>query len=90
MKLLSIAFTLVFAASLIHKATGLICSSACAACWKIGSPGIDIKMGCDPDADFECGNECPNGYEGIHCAQFRRCTYVEKSFFSNVRYFFIT
>ena len=73
MKLLSIAFSLVFAGSFIQTVVGVTCDSGCAACWKIGSPGIDIKMGCDPDPNFDCGDECPSGYEGIHCARYRRC-----------------
>jgi hypothetical protein len=73
MKLLSIAFSLVFAGGFIQTAAGITCPSGCVACWKIGSPGIDIKMGATPTPTLIAGDECPSGYEGIHCASSRRC-----------------
>jgi hypothetical protein len=32
--------------SLIKTAAGLYCSGDCAACWKTGVPGEDIKFAC--------------------------------------------
>ena len=73
MKVVSIALRLVFVAGLIQRAAGLSCTTGnCAACWKIDSPGIDIKMPC-PRGD--CGKTCPSGYDRIHCAKTERCEY---------------
>ena len=44
MKVLSVAL-LLFAAGFIQTAAGITCSF-CAPCWKIGSPGVDVKMSC--------------------------------------------
>ena len=78
MKVMS-AFTLVFAASILQTVTagtGFKCDTHCAACWKKGEPGVDIKMSCD--ADSVCGGitDCPPGYEDIHCAKLGRCLWV--------------
>ena len=61
-----------FAASLIQMAVGLNCNSLCAACWKDGSPGVDIKIGCSAINGY-CGDKCPQGYHGLHCAKDSRC-----------------
>ena len=69
MKVLSIAaLGLLF--SVIRTAAGISCGSQCAACWKIGQPGVDIKIACDWGA--ECHN-CPPDYDNIHCAKSARC-----------------
>jgi hypothetical protein len=64
---------LIIAASLIKTAAGLQCSGDCAACWKIGAPGVDIKFAC---IFGDCGDKCPGGYENLHCAKSARCQYV--------------
>ncbi|KAF8451419.1 hypothetical protein BGX38DRAFT_489744 [Terfezia claveryi] len=67
---LGIAFIVV--ASFIPPAAplGLQCNTGCAACWKDGSPGVDIKFAC---GFTSCGRTCPQGYSGIHCANSARC-----------------
>lgn len=68
--------TLVVAATFTHMAlvSGLSCDSGCAACWKIGSPGIDTKILCPDNGNKkECGNSCPSGYNRLHCANWYRC-----------------
>ena len=67
------ALSLIVAAALIKTVVGLECSSNCAACWKTGSPGVDIKFSC---AVGNCNHKCPEGYEGLHCAKVERCQYV--------------
>ena len=80
MKVLSVALSLLFAAGFIQMAEGIVCHpSFCAACWKIGSPGVDIKMSCG--AFGNCPWECPNGYNNIHCAAGDRCWWVDLSYF---------
>ena len=70
---LSLVFGLVFASGLIEMAVGIYCpTSQCGACWKTGSPGVDIKFWCDVSPN-DCGDTCPEGYEGIHCAKDFRC-----------------
>lgn len=54
----------------IRTAAGISCRSRCAACWKVGEPGVDIKIACEGGA--ECHN-CPPGYDDIHCAKSERC-----------------
>ena len=50
----------------------LYCDTGCAACWKTGEPGIDIKIPCTQDTN-DCGNGCVSGYEDLHCAKKSRC-----------------
>ena len=69
MKVLSLA-SLLFATGFIQTAAGIRCDSFCAACWKNGSPGVDIKMSCD--GLWNCYS-CPGGYDSLHCAQMDRC-----------------
>ena len=80
MKIFSMVLGLAFAASFnILTAAGLKCSSVCAACWKIGEPGVDIKMTCDQDNDCGGVTDCPPGYEDLHCAKTERCMSVDFS-----------
>ncbi|KAF8427365.1 hypothetical protein EV426DRAFT_374569 [Tirmania nivea] len=58
------------AAGIIQIAAGLKCRSGCAACWKDGASGVDIKFSCN---DGHCGDSCPAGYSRIHCAKEARC-----------------
>lgn len=51
---------------LIHRAAGIGCDSYCAACWKDGEPGIDIKWSCLRGV---CGDDCPAGNHDPHCAR---------------------
>lgn len=63
-------------ASFTHMALvfGLTCDNYCAACWKTGSTGVDIKFSCvDSGITYDCGDKCPTGYENIHCAKWQRC-----------------
>jgi hypothetical protein len=74
MKLLSAAFSLVFAVGFFQTAAAdrIDCLSNCAACWKTGSTtGEDIKMPCHPI--WGCPFACPPGYDRIHCAKESRC-----------------
>jgi len=75
-KVVSVALGLLLAAS-FQMAAGLKCDSQCSACWKIGSPGVDIKIGCRSDSN--CFYPCPNGYENLHCANWQRCEWVDSS-----------
>ena len=78
MKLFSAATSLLFAASLIQTAVGLNCNSGCGACWKDDNAnGADIKFTCTNGGN--CGDKCPQGYHGIHCAEATRCWYVNYS-----------
>lgn len=64
---------MITSASLTHiaRVSGMKCLSQCGACWKDGSPGVDIKMSC---TDYHCGEQmCPEGYSGMHCATKSRC-----------------
>ncbi len=71
MKLLSVAFSLVFAAGFVQTAAKY-CDSKCAACWTIGSTtGEDIKIPCDFGI---CPDACPtDDYNHMHCAKQSRC-----------------
>lgn len=69
MKTLSVILGFVFAAGIIQTAVGLQCGTGCAACWKDGQPGLDVKMLCSR----ECDDFCPQGYSGKHCASDNRC-----------------
>ena len=74
MKVLSVALSLLFSAAFIQTAAGITCDSSCSACWKIGSPGVDVKIGCWGN---NCPDSCPDGYENIHCAEWQRCMWVD-------------
>ncbi|RPB26516.1 hypothetical protein L211DRAFT_835338 [Terfezia boudieri ATCC MYA-4762] len=56
----------------IRIGAGLSCDSSCAACWKDGVSGVDTKFSCDDNG--HCGNTCPPGYHGMHCARASRCS----------------
>ncbi|KAF8427086.1 hypothetical protein EV426DRAFT_591587, partial [Tirmania nivea] len=61
---------LVLTARCITTVAGIKCSSYCAACWKDGEPGVDIKFHLDHQ---KAADWCPPGYHGIHCAKAARC-----------------
>ena len=63
-----IALSLLAAGTMV---VGLVCNSECSACWKNGSPGVDIKMTCDT-SDWYCGT-CSAGHSGHHCAKQKCC-----------------
>lgn len=48
------------------------CDSNCAACWLNGDQGtgVDTKFSCE---NGSCGDSCPSGYGGLHCAKDERC-----------------
>ena len=71
----AVALSLFFAACFIQTAAGIQCDSFCAACWKIDSPGVDIKIRCG--AFGNCPYPCPSGYNNIHCANSDRCWWVD-------------
>ena len=71
----TIALSLFLAAGFTQTAA-LTCDTDCAACWKDGSPGVDIKFWCDYNSDAGCDSVCPPGYSDIHCARTERCQYV--------------
>ncbi|KIJ93808.1 hypothetical protein K443DRAFT_111474, partial [Laccaria amethystina LaAM-08-1] len=61
------------------------CKSGCAACWLDNNgDGVDTKFTC-PGHQYprlgiqilrppcQCGDACPTGYNGIHCAAIERC-----------------
>jgi len=80
MKLLyPMAVSMLFANSAIQMATGLKCSSGCAACWENNNNnGVDTKFTCTGHDGVHCGGVCPTGYNGIHCAKIERCLWAEK------------
>lgn len=75
---------LIVVTSLIQHTAGLFCDSGCAACWRDGDKtGKDIKFQCYLKSDTNkenskkgCGTVCPEGFSGMHCAKWERCTYV--------------
>ncbi|KIJ92089.1 hypothetical protein K443DRAFT_114119 [Laccaria amethystina LaAM-08-1] len=68
------AVIMLFAISVIQMAAALECSSGCAACWlNNNSDGEDTKFTCTGDKGVHCGDVCPPGYNGIHCANIVRC-----------------
>jgi len=71
---MKVALSLLFSAAFIQTAAGIICNSNCSACWKTGSPGVDVKIGCWAN---NCPASCPDGYENIHCAEWQRCMWVD-------------
>jgi hypothetical protein len=65
-----LAASIFFANNVIQMAAGLRCNSGCAACWlDNNNDGVDTKFTCVGD----CGDVCPTGYNGIHCARVDRC-----------------
>ena len=73
MKVHFVALSLLLTAGFMQTvAMVLYCDTGCAACWKTGEPGIDIKIPCTEDTN-DCGNGCVNGYEDLHCARRSRC-----------------
>ena len=74
MKIIAFAIYLV-ATCFIQTVAGLHCDSRRAACWKDGSPGVDTKFNCNYSTG-DCGEKCPPGYSGIHCAEHVRCVTV--------------
>ena len=71
LKFYAVAVSMFFANSVILMAAGIQCSSGCAACWLDNNPdGVDTKFSCNGG---DCGDVCPSGYNGIHCARFGRC-----------------
>jgi len=76
MKVSSVATSLFVTVGFIQTAMGLYCYESCSACWSDTQPGVDIKILCDYVSN-ECGQPCPSGYHGKHCAKRQRCMYVE-------------
>ena len=69
-----VAVSMFFANSVIQMAMGLICDSGCAACWlDNNNNGVDTKFSCTARHMDHCGDVCPAGYNGIHCAKSARC-----------------
>jgi hypothetical protein len=81
MKVLQVALSMFYAAGFIQTALGLDCSSGCSACWKDNDPnGVDIKILCQLNKSnnkWECGGPCPAGYSNQHCAESKRCRWVD-------------
>ena len=70
----SVAASIFFANGVIQMAAGLKCDTSCAACWlDNNSDGVDTKFLCTGDHGVHCGDLCPTGYSGIHCAKIERC-----------------
>jgi hypothetical protein len=70
----AVAISIFFANGVIQMAVGLKCSSGCAACWlDNNNDGEDTKFTCTGDNGVHCGDVCPTGYHGIHCAKIERC-----------------
>ncbi|KIK02277.1 hypothetical protein K443DRAFT_677788 [Laccaria amethystina LaAM-08-1] len=66
-----LAVSIFFANNVIQMAAGLQCNSGCAACWlDNNNDGVDTKFTC---TGGDCGDVCPTGYNGIHCARLERC-----------------
>ncbi|KIJ92092.1 hypothetical protein K443DRAFT_114120 [Laccaria amethystina LaAM-08-1] len=69
-----VAVIMLFANGVIQMAAALECSSGCAACWlDNNNDGVDTKFACSGDKGVHCGDECPTGYNGLHCAKIDRC-----------------
>ena len=69
-----VASSIFFASGVIQMAAGLKCDTSCAACWlDNNSDGVDTKFLCTGDHGVHCGDLCPTGYSGIHCAKIERC-----------------
>lgn len=74
-----LAALMVVAAGLLHTVAGLSCPAGCVACWKDNDThGVDTKWSCPQVAGRwqDCGSGCPPGYNGLHCADGKRCRYV--------------
>jgi hypothetical protein len=70
----AVAVSMFFANGIIQMAAGLDCSSSCAACWlDNNNDGVDTKFTCTGNGGVGCGDVCPTGYNGIHCAKSERC-----------------
>ncbi|KIJ92650.1 hypothetical protein K443DRAFT_428433 [Laccaria amethystina LaAM-08-1] len=72
----AVAICIFFANGVIQMAVGLKCDSGCAACWlDNNNDGQDTKFTCmgDRGSLVHCGDVCPTGYHGIHCAKIERC-----------------
>lgn len=71
---MKVALSLLLAACFTTRTVALqmYCNTGCAACWKIGERGVDIKIPCIPGTN-ECGNGCVKGYDNLHCAKRSRC-----------------
>ena len=75
----AVAASMFFANGVIQMAAGLKCYSGCAACWlDNNNDGVDTKFTCNGDKGMYCSDVCPSGYNGIHCAEMRRCLWAEK------------
>ncbi|KIK02858.1 hypothetical protein K443DRAFT_677196 [Laccaria amethystina LaAM-08-1] len=73
----AVAVSMFFANGIIQMAAGLDCSSSCAACWlDNNNDGVDTKFTCTGNGGVGCGDVCPTGYNGIHCAKSERCVCV--------------
>ncbi|KIK02275.1 hypothetical protein K443DRAFT_97278 [Laccaria amethystina LaAM-08-1] len=70
-----VAVSMFFATNVIQMAAGLACNSGCAACWlDNNNDGVDTKFTCTGgEQGVDCGDECPTGYNGMHCAHIARC-----------------
>ncbi|KAF8420303.1 hypothetical protein BGX38DRAFT_1193136 [Terfezia claveryi] len=71
-----LGLALAFVVSFIQVSEGLKCSSNCAACWRYGVPGVDVKFRSD-NADGDFGTWCPTRYYGLHCAKQERCFFCD-------------
>ncbi|KIJ92086.1 hypothetical protein K443DRAFT_459179 [Laccaria amethystina LaAM-08-1] len=70
----AVAISIFFAASVIQMAAAIKCGDGCAACWKDNNnDGEDTKFSCTGEDGVHCGDVCPPGYHGIHCANIERC-----------------
>ena len=70
---LQVALFILAASMHIALVQGIKCSSNCAACWKDNdTDGVDTKFICN-GREGDCGDTCPPGYHGIHCAGWERC-----------------
>ncbi|KIJ93433.1 hypothetical protein K443DRAFT_397621 [Laccaria amethystina LaAM-08-1] len=70
----TVAISMFFANAVIQMAAGLICNDNCAACWlDNNADGVDTKFSCTGNEYVHCGDVCPPGYNGIHCAESKRC-----------------
>ncbi|KIM49689.1 hypothetical protein M413DRAFT_407945 [Hebeloma cylindrosporum] len=75
----SIAIFALLTAGFVQTAVGISCGSKCAACWlDNNSDGVDTKFSCNGS---DCGDNCPAGYSGIHCADSARCNLVDQQTF---------
>jgi hypothetical protein len=70
----AVAISIFFAAGVIQMAAAIKCGDGCAACWKDNNnDGEDTKFSCTGEDGVHCGDVCPPGYHGIHCANIERC-----------------